>query len=91
MTRSLHYNGSKTFLFANATKIYQFKVKNSEIKPYPLCVGNISNYFTASNMKRKRKKKTVLNGYVYDFSVDHNIIDTSSIINVHVLYEKNMI
>ena len=29
---SLHYNRSNSFLFANATKIYQFKAKNSEIK-----------------------------------------------------------
>ena len=34
---SLHYNGSNSFLFVNATKIYQFKVKDSEIKKYP-CV-----------------------------------------------------
>ena len=27
----LHYNGSKSFLFVNATKIYQFKVKVSEM------------------------------------------------------------
>ena len=27
---SLHYNGSNSFLFANATKIYQFKAKDSE-------------------------------------------------------------
>ena len=27
----LHYNESKSFLFVNATKIYQFKVKFSEI------------------------------------------------------------
>ena len=29
---SLHYNGSNSFLFGNATKIYQFKAKDSEIK-----------------------------------------------------------
>ena len=28
----LHYNGSNSFLFDNATKIYQFKAKDSEIK-----------------------------------------------------------
>ena len=31
---SLHYNGSNSFLFVNATKIYQFKEKDSEIKKY---------------------------------------------------------
>ena len=39
---SLHYNGSNSFLFVNATKIYKFKAKNSEIKYYTLCLGNIS-------------------------------------------------
>ena len=29
---SLYYNGSNSFLFVNATKIYQFKAKVSEIK-----------------------------------------------------------
>ena len=34
---SLHYNGSNSFLFVNATKIYQFKGKDSKIKNIP-CV-----------------------------------------------------
>ena len=75
---SRYYNGSKSFLFVNTTKIYQFKVKDSEIKKYPFCVGNISKDFTANNMK-----KTGLDGYVYEFSVDYNIIDTSNIIDIH--------
>ena len=28
-------------------------------------------------------RKTGLNGYVYNFSVDYNIIDMSDIINIH--------
>ena len=40
---SIHYNGSNSFLFVNAVKMYQFKAKDSEMKPYPLCRGNISN------------------------------------------------
>ena len=39
---SLHYNVSNSFLFVNALKMYQFKAKDSEIKLYPLCLGNIS-------------------------------------------------
>ena len=31
---SLHYNESKSFLFVNATKMYQFKANDSEIKKY---------------------------------------------------------
>ena len=39
---SLNYNGSNSFLLVNTTKIYQFKAKDSEIKIYPLCLGNVS-------------------------------------------------
>ena len=46
------------FLFVNTTKIYHFKVKNSEMKKYPLCLGNISRDFSANNMKKKQKTKT---------------------------------
>ena len=54
---SPHYNVSNTFLFVNATKIYQFKANDSEIKKYPLCSGNISKDFVASiNMKKKKKQ-----------------------------------
>ena len=31
---SLHYNGSNSFLFFNAIKVYQFREKDSEIKDY---------------------------------------------------------
>ena len=41
---SLHYNGSNSFLFVNATKIYQFNAKDSEIKDFALCLGNTSKY-----------------------------------------------
>ena len=40
------YKGSNRFLFVNATKIYQFKVKDSEIKRYLLCLGEISGDFS---------------------------------------------
>ena len=32
--------------------IYQFKAKDSEIKTYPLCLGNISKDFTINNTKK---------------------------------------
>ena len=51
----LRYNGSNSFLFVNATKIYQFKAKDSEIKDYTLCLGNTSKDFTIYNMKKKKK------------------------------------
>ena len=55
---------------------YKFKAKDSEIKKNPLCLGNISEDFSANNMK-----KTELNGCVYNFSVDYRAFDTSNLID----------
>ena len=46
--RSVHCN---SLLFVNATKIYQFKAKVSEIKYYALCLENLSKDFTINNLK----------------------------------------
>ena len=54
---SLHYNGRNSFLFVYATKVYQFKAKDSEIKDYPLCFGNISKGFTINNMAKQYDKE----------------------------------
>ena len=54
---SLHYNGSNSFFFVNATKIYQFITKDFEIKKYPLYLRNISGNISANNMEKKKKKK----------------------------------
>ena len=68
------------FLFANATKMYQFKAKDSEIKKkLPLYSENISGDFSDINMK----KKTGLNGCVFDFCVDYKAFDISDITNIH--------
>ena len=75
---SLHYNDGNSFLFVNATKIYQFKANDSEIKKYPLCLGNILKDFTVNNVKYPG-----LNGYIFEFSVDYNIIDNNNIIGIH--------
>ena len=39
---SLHYNGSNSFSFVHATKLYQFKAKGCEIKDYALCLRNFT-------------------------------------------------
>ena len=75
---SLHYKRNNSFLFVNATKIYQFKAKDSEIKKYPLCLGNISGDFSANNMT-----KAGLNGFVYNFSINSKSFDISDITNIH--------
>ena len=55
-----------SFLFVNATKIYQFKTKDSETKIYTLHLRKILADFSANNMK-----KIGLNRCVCNFSVDY--------------------
>ena len=74
---SLHYNGSNSSLFVNATETQQFKAKNSEIKKHPLSLGNICKDFSANNMK-----KTGLNGRVCHFYVDYRAVGTGNIIDI---------
>ena len=84
---NLHYNGANRYLFVNGTEIIKFKAKDSEIAANPLCLGNISKYFSVDNMK-----KTGLNGYVYDFSVDYDAIAVDDKLDIHkYLIKKNNI
>ena len=50
---SLHYNKANSYLFVNGTEIYKFKAKDSEIAASPLCLGNISKYLSADNVKKQ--------------------------------------
>ena len=75
---TLHYNRSNSLLFVNATKIYQYKAKDSGMKYYTLCLGNISKDFTINNMK-----KTGLKGSVKYFSVDFNPVNNNDILDIH--------
>ena len=54
------YNGSNSFLFVNATKMYQFKAKASEIKDYTPCLLNIAKVFTINDMKKTKLKESVI-------------------------------
>ena len=82
---SLHYNGANSYLFLNGTEIIIFKVKDCEIVGIPLYLGHISKYFSVNIMK-----KTVLNGYVFDFSVDYDAIAVDDILDIYkYLMEKN--
>ena len=84
---SLHYNGDNSYLFVNGTEIHKFKAKDSEIVPTPLCLRNISKGFSVDNMK-----KTGLNEYVYDFSVDYDAAANDKILDIHkYLMENNNI
>ena len=75
---SLHYNGTKSYLFVIVTEIVKSKAKDSEILAPPLCLGNISKDWRVDNMK-----KTGLNGNVYDFSVDYDAIAIDDILDNH--------
>ena len=55
-------------------KFLNLKEKGSEIAATPLCLGNISKDFSVNNLK-----KTGLNGYGYDFSIDYDDITSTSI------------
>ena len=83
---SLHYNGGNSYLFVNRTEIIKFKAKDSEIVPYPLCLGNISKDFSVDNMK-----KTRLHANVYDFSVDYSAITNDKILNYLMRQTNNII
>ena len=74
----LYYNELNSYLFVNGTKIHKFKAKDSEIVATSLCFGNISKDFPIDNMK-----KTGLNGYVYDFSLDYDAIAADDILDIH--------
>ena len=37
-------------MYINGVKINKFRPKDSEIKPYPLCLVNISKDFTVDNI-----------------------------------------
>ena len=75
---SLHYYRANSYSFVKDTKIITFKAKDSEIKAYPLCLGNISKDWSVDNMK-----KTGLKGYVYDFNVDYDAIAVAAILDIH--------
>ena len=66
---SLHDNRAIGYLFVNGTEIINFKTKDSEIKAYSLCLGNILKDWSQENTK-----KTGLKGYVYHFSTDYSAI-----------------
>ena len=81
----MHHNGANSYLFVNGTEIHKFEANDSEIVTTPLCLGNISKDFSVDNMK-----KTGLNGYIYDFSVDYDAIAVDDILDIHkYLMEKN--
>ena len=72
-------------LFVNGTEIFKFKAKDSEIVASPLCLGNISKYWSTDNMRKSSRI-----GHVYDFSVGYDAIDVDNIKDIYkYLMKKN--
>ena len=81
----MHYNKTNSYLFVSGTEIIKFKAKDSEIRAYSLCLGNISKDWSQDNIK-----KAAFNGYIYDFSTAYNVISVSDILEIHkYLMKKN--
>ena len=63
------------------------KLLNEIIVATPICLGIISIDWSIDDIKR-----TGLNGYVYDFSVDYDAIAVDDILDIHsYLMKKNNI
>ena len=58
--------------------MFKFKAENFEIVGTLLWLENILKDWSLDNMK-----KTELNGYVYDFSVDYDAIAVNDILDIH--------
>ena len=65
--------------------MYQFTVKDTEIKSYPLCLGNILKVFTLNKIKKGLK------GSWKVFSVDYNTINSSNSLDIHRYLMKKLL
>ena len=61
---SLHYNGDNSYWFVNGRQELKFKAKTDQLVNEKLCIGNLSDQWTAS-----KSEKTGLYGNIYDFVV----------------------
>ena len=66
---SLHYNGDDSYLFVNGRQELRFKAKTDQLVKEKLCIGNLSDQWTASE-----SEKTRLYENIYDFLVDYQVI-----------------
>ena len=76
---SLHYNGDDSCLFVNGRQELKFKCKTDQLVKEKLCIGNLSDQWTASE-----SEKTGLYGNIYDFVVDYEqILGVKTIYDMH--------
>ena len=76
---SLHYNGDDSYLFVNSGQELKFKAKKDQLVKEKLCIGNLSDQWTASE-----SEKPGLYENIYDFLVDNQaIVGVSPIYDMH--------
>ena len=66
----LHYNSNDSYLFVNGRQELKFKAETDQLVKEKLCIGNLSEQWTAS-----KSEKTGLYGNIYDFLVDYQAIE----------------
>ena len=76
---SLHYNGDDSYLFVNGRQELKFKCKTDQLVKEKLCIGNLSDQWTASE-----SEKTGLYGNIYDL-----VIDYEQILGVNPIYDMH--
>ena len=74
---SLHYNGDDSYLFINGKRKLKFKAKDDQVVKEILCLGNISDDWTAANAQ-----KTGFWDEMCDFAVDY----TSTNIGIYITF-----
>ena len=76
---SLRYDGDNNYLFVNGRQELKFKAKTDQLVKEKLCIGKISDQWTASE-----SEKTRLYGNIYDFVVDYEqIVAVKTIYDMH--------
>ena len=76
---NLHYNGDESYFFVNGRQELKFKAKTDQLVKEKLCIGNLSDQWTASE-----SEKTGLYGSIYDFVVDYEqIVGVKTIYDMH--------
>ena len=80
---SLHYNGDDSYLLINGKRELKFKAKDDQIVQEILCLGNISDDWTAANAQ-----KTRFWGEIYDFGFDYTSTNIGDIYNIHRYFMK---
>ena len=76
---SLHYNGDESYFLVNGRQELKVKAKTDQLIKETLCIGNLSDQWTASE-----SEKTELYGNIYDFLVDYQaIVGVGPIYDMH--------